>query len=55
MKDLKNNELFDIDGGVSISGTFINSITRGIDTILDMGRSLGSAIRRIGSGNVCPL
>ena len=55
MKDLKNNELFDIDGGVSISGTFINSITRGIDTILDMGRSVGSAIRRIGSGNVCPL
>ena len=54
MKDLKNNELFDIEGG-SISGTLINSITRGIDTILDMGRSLGSAIRRIQYNNICPL
>jgi len=54
MKDLNKEELLNVDGG-SISGTLISSLTRGINTLLDMGRSLGTAIRRIGSGNVCPL
>jgi len=54
MRDLNNNELMSIEGG-GISGTLISSITRGINTLLDMGRSLGSAIRRIGSNNICPL
>lgn len=54
MRDLRNDELYNIEGG-GISGTLINSITRGIDTILGMGRSLGSAIRRIGSNNIRPL
>lgn len=54
MRELNKKELLNIEGG-SISGTMINSITKGINTILDLGRSLGTAIRRIGSGNVCPL
>jgi hypothetical protein len=54
MKNLNREELLNIEGG-SISGTLISSITRGINTILDMGRSLGNAIRRIGSNNICPL
>lgn len=54
MKDLNKEELLNVDGG-SISGTFISALTRGVNTLLDMGRSLGTAIRRIGSGNVCPL
>ena len=54
MRNLNKNELILIEGG-SISGTLISSITRGINTILDLGRSLGNAIRRIGSRNICPL
>ena len=54
MKNLNKEELLNIEGG-SISGTLISAITRGINTVLDMGRALGNAIRRIGSGNVCPL
>jgi len=54
MKFLNKNELVLIEGG-SISGTLISSITRGINTVLDMGRALGNAIRRIGSNNICPL
>lgn len=53
MKELNNNELLSVEGG-SISGTLISSIARGINTVLDLGRSLGSAIRRIGNNNVCP-
>jgi len=54
MKSLSNNELLNVSGG-NISGTLISALTRGVNTLLDMGRSLGNAIRRIGSGNVCPL
>jgi len=54
MKNLNKEELLNIEGG-SISGTLISAITRGINTVLDMGRALGNAIRRIGSNNVCPL
>ena len=54
MKNLNKDELVLIEGG-SISGTLISSITRGINTILDMGRSFGNAIRMIGSRNICPM
>ena len=53
--ELKKRELIQIYGGVNISGTLINSIVRGIEAILDLGRSLGSSIRRIGSNNICSL
>ena len=54
MKNLNKEELLNIEGG-SISGTLISAISRGINTVLDMGRALGNAIRRIGSNNICPL
>ncbi len=55
MKELNKNELLAIEGGVSITGTLISALTRAIETVLDYGRSLGTAIRRIGSNNICPL
>lgn len=55
MKELNKEELVCIDGGVNISGTLISSISRGITTLLDLGRSFGTAIRRIGSNNVCSI
>lgn len=53
--ELNKNQLLNIVGGISISGTLINSIVKGVNAIFDIGRSIGSAIRRIRSGNVCPL
>ena len=52
--EIKNKELLTIIGG-GISGTLLNSIVRGINSLLDLGRSLGSAIRRLGTNNICPL
>ena len=52
---LKKCDLIRIQGGVNITGTFVNSIVRGIEAIIDLGRSFGSAIRRIGSNNICSL
>lgn len=51
---LSKEELKQITGG-SISGTFINAVVKGINSFLDLGRSVGSGIRRIGSGSLCPL
>ena len=50
---LSNQELIIISGGLSLSGTLINSISRGIDALLEVGRSLGTAIRRIINKNLC--
>lgn len=51
---LTNEELNKIVGG-AVTAAFLNAIARGIGTILDLGRSVGTAIRRIGSGSICPL
>lgn len=52
MIELKNEQLNTIKGG-AISGSLINAFVRGIEAILDLGRSLGSAIRRIQSKSIC--
>ena len=55
MKELNRNELLEINGGINVTGAVISAISKGINTILDFGRCLGTAIRRLGSGNVCPM
>ena len=53
MKALSKEELICINGG--IAATTINYISKLITTIFDIGRALGSAIRRIESNDICPL
>ena len=55
MKYLDNDTLRQIEGGLDISGTLLNSFSKIIEVVLGVGRSLGSAIRRINDGNICPL
>ena len=55
MKRLNNKELKEIKGGSSLTSSMINYIGDLIDILISAGRKLGSSIRRIGSGNVCPL
>lgn len=52
MIQLQKTELLNINGG-SISGNMINAFSKAINTILDLGRSMGTAIRRIVTGNLC--
>jgi hypothetical protein len=54
MIQLKKDELSNIRGG-SISGSLINAFARGISALIDLGRSLGNAIRRIRSNAICKL
>ncbi len=51
----KIEDLDSLVGGATISGTLINSFTGIIKVLMDAGRSVGSAIRRISENKVCPL
>ena len=55
MQELKQNELFLIAGGINISGTLLKSFSSLINSIAELGRNFGSAIRRIGSNKMCAL
>lgn len=52
MQELKKEELKKIEGG-AISASFITSIVRAVSGLLDLGRSLGTAIRRVQTGKIC--
>lgn len=45
-------ELMKIKGG-AISGNFLNYLSKLINTILDIGRTIGSAINYTKKGKVC--
>lgn len=53
MTELTNQKLNEVHGGINITGTFISSLVRGIDVIMDLGRSLGSAFRRAKDRTLC--
>ena len=56
MKKLSEKKKKKIEGGNSyITAAFISSITRAGNCILDVGRSIGSAIRRIYENDICSL
>jgi len=42
-----------VGGSSSISGTFINSICKFISTLLDLGRTIGSALYYQRNGKSC--
>lgn len=52
MKKITNKELKNIIGG-SITATMLGNIVRGVNSLLDLGRSLGTAIRRVYTNNLC--
>ena len=54
MKELNKNQLLEVTGG-TISATLLNAIIRGADLFLEVGRSLGTAIKRFFSKKVCKI
>lgn len=50
-------ELMQISGGakLDVSGALLNAFKGCANTILDVGRSLGSALRRLAFGSLCKL
>ena len=55
MHEIKKSELFLIEGGLNVTATLINSLTGAARIILEVGRSLGSVLRRGSNGEVCKI
>ena len=51
--EIKQEEMKSVNGG-SITSSMINAISKVVQTIYDLGKSTGSAIRRIVTKNYCP-
>lgn len=51
--ELSKRELLSITGGISITAALLTAFVRGASTFFDIGRSLGSSLRRFYTGNVC--
>ena len=54
MQKLNKKQLLNVTGG-SISSTLLNAVVRGVNVFLEVGRSVGSAIRRFLSGQKCSI
>lgn len=55
MDKVLDNELDKIIGGSSVNGTLLNAFTTIIKFIYEVGEGIGSSLRRIGEGDLCPL
>lgn len=53
MIELRKEELLSVNGGATINASLLNAASRAITLIINMGRSLGSAIRRTFGGALC--
>ena len=51
---LREAEMQNITGG-SIASPLINAITKAITSVYSLGRSTGSALRRLVTGQYCPV
>ena len=50
---MTDKELYEITGGASISASMLNAISRGVETIYNLGRAFGTAINMIIKGRRC--
>ena len=48
-------ELEKINGGGGLGATFLNYLTKAIETIYGIGQDFGGSIRRIATGKTCRL
>ncbi|MDD6879457.1 MAG: hypothetical protein PUD59_04450 [bacterium] len=55
MINVNEEDYYLIEGGLSFSSSIFNSLTSGIKIILELGRSVGSALRRGSNGTTCKI
>ena len=56
MQKINKTKMKQISGGaLSLNGTIINSLIRYINVFFEIGKALGSAIRRNKAGTICPV
>ena len=50
---MTDQELYNISGGASISASMLNAISRGVETLYNIGRAFGTAINMLIKGKRC--
>lgn len=56
MMKLESKELQKIEGGsVTFNATYLNALYKISSLLFDVGRELGSSIRRVSSKSLCPI
>ena len=54
MQELKELQMQKVIGG-AITSAIINAISKAVNTVYQLGKQTGSALRRIVSGSYCPV
>ena len=52
--ELTKEKMKQIDGG-GITSAMLNAITKGINTLYELGKQTGSALRRLITNKYCPI
>ena len=55
MRELNDEEVILISGGINVTGVLLTGLYRSIGSILDMGRSLGTAFRMLRENRFCSI
>lgn len=55
MNELTVDESLLVKGGFSITGTLLSGFYRSINSLLELGRSFGTALRMLKSGKFCSI
>lgn len=50
---MSKEELINVSGGASVNASWINSLARGVETVYNLGRSLGTVLRMLLKGARC--
>ena len=53
MINLNKKELLEINGGLKISAVLFSTAVKGFSLILELGRSVGTSIRRLQTKQLC--
>lgn len=53
--ELNNEKMYDVEGGAAITSAMLNAISKAVNTIYELGKQTGSALRRIIKNSYCPL
>ena len=54
--ELKQEQLKNIDGGASwFTSSMLNAINKGVNSLYELGKQTGSALRRLVANQYCPI
>lgn len=52
---LKSEELLNVKGGANFSAALLNSLSRIVTVIFELGKSIGTSLRRVKEKNYCKI